>query len=143
MHFAVLFSLERGLFAYYPVVGLVLALGAAIRRTRIWTGCFALTLGLYVALYGYWHCWNLGGSFGYRGIVEALPPAIVLFAASLEALARKSRVAITVLAGICVVATMQLMIAGYWHHGLADDSRAHELYWRHLVGKRSIFRPFY
>jgi hypothetical protein len=142
MQAAVLFSYERGLFTYYPVVAVVLLAGLLVRRTRPWTAWFTAVLAVYATLYGFWVCWTLGASFGYRGFVELMPAAAVLFAAALGELRGVRRTALTAAAALCTLVTLQLLV-GYWTWRLAGEHVLGSLYWRHVVGADSVFRFLY
>jgi hypothetical protein len=137
MHLAVLFSYERGIFTYYPIVAVALLAGWAVRRTRPWAAWFALLLLGYAGLYGFWGCWTLGGSFGYRGVVEVMPAGAVLLAAALAGLSGWRRTAVSACAWVCMAVTVELM-AGYWAWTLAGDGAMAGPYWEHVCGSRSL-----
>jgi len=138
MQLAVLFSFERGLFTYYPIVAVALLTGLLVRRTRPWAIWFALVLLAYATLYGFWECWTLGGSFGYRGMVEVLPAGVVVLAGGLAGLSGWRRGVVSACVWVCVFVTVELMV-GWWNWRLlGDGSSMAGLYWQQLCGKNSI-----
>src|SRR5262249_679101 len=97
MQWSVLTSLpEHGLFVYYPVALLFVAIPFAVRRLWRPALVFVALIGVYTTLYGYWTMWNLGASFGHRGFVEVLPAGAPLFAVAVTRLPRSPRRAVIV-----------------------------------------------
>jgi len=137
MQFSVLFSYERGLFTYFPVVAAVLLSAFAAPRTRRAAAWFTGLLLLYATTYGFWVSWMLGGGFGHRGFVELMPLATVLFAIALTELRRKVRRMVLALALASVFVTIELMV-GYWSGTFPYSGAIAEIYWSHLVGPRSL-----
>lgn len=132
----VLASLEQGFVTWYPVV-LVVLLAALLARN--WSG-LALLVGLtlpLVALYGAWHDWHLGGSFGHRGFVELAPVFAVVLSVSLDRLDRGWRAAAIVACGIAIVMTLGLM-AGYWSGDVSFYGVENDEWVRYTVGERSF-----
>lgn len=142
MQLAVLFSYERGVFLYYPIAALALVLGLCVRRARPWVVGFAGVLLAYVTLYGFWDCWTLGGSFGYRGLVEVMPAAGVVLGLALGGLSGLGRRCATVAALLCVLVTLELLV-GSWAWHLGGESGMRSAYWRHVCGQRSVLRILY
>jgi hypothetical protein len=137
MQWSVLFSYERGLFSYYPVVAVVLASAWAIPRTRIWAAWFSLLVLAYVVLYGFWWSWMLGGGFGHRGFVELMPLGMILFAGALTDMTIRQRKMVCLAALATTVITVQFMIA-YWRGGLPCQGATAALYWACVCGRKSI-----
>lgn len=81
---SVLLSYERGLITYYPVFGLVLIAGLAIRSLRMATLLWATCCFAYALLYGFWPSWYLGEGFGHRGFVELVPWTVLLLGLALQ-----------------------------------------------------------
>ncbi|HEY7327028.1 MAG TPA: hypothetical protein VH592_05285 [Gemmataceae bacterium] len=136
---SVLFSYDRGLFSYYPVIGLILLCSWMVGRLRFPAVGFSLLLLLYVALYGFWWSWELGCGFGHRGFVELIPLGIVLFAATLGDLTRPGRRWAGVLALICTAFTMTFMVR-YWRGTFPMTGTTESVYWhKSLFG---LFLPF-
>ena len=126
---SVLLSYERGLFTYYPIFALVLALGVYVARSRpAALGLIVLVLA-YAGLYGFWHSWMLGGGFGHRGFVEFMPVAMPLFAVSLDAVGRSMRKFAIALSSICVMVTVCLM-GGYWCNRIPIEGVTADVYWQ-------------
>jgi hypothetical protein len=126
----VLWSFERGLFTYYPVLGVVLLAGLLVRRTRLACAWLALLILTYTLLYGSWCMWYLGWGFGHRGFIDMVPFAIPLFAVALtEAGAKMSRC--LGFAGVVGVYVTTAMMIGYWcgtfpkEHATARDYSNH------------------
>jgi hypothetical protein len=138
MQWPVLFSFERGLFTYYPVVAVVLASAWLVRRTRLAAACWTMLMLAYATLYGFWWSWMLGGGFGHRGFVELMPLGVVLFAAAWNEMTAWRRKVVGVAALIAAVITLQCMIA-YWRGGLPCQGATAAQYWACVCGKRSIF----
>ena len=113
MQWPVLFSYERGLFTYYPVLAVGLAAGLWARRTRMATYWLLGLIAIFVVLYGFWVSWSLGGGMGHRGFVELMPFAAVIFAAALPELAPKSRLVVMAFGTVLAFATLEIM-CGYW-----------------------------
>ncbi len=131
---SVLFSYDRGLFSYYPVVALVLLCGWAVRRLRGSAAWFSLLLLAYVVLYGFWSSWQLGCGFGHRGFVELMPLGIALFAAALGQLSTSARRCAAMLALLCTAFTMAFMVR-YWRGTLPMSGTTASVYWhKSLLG---------
>jgi hypothetical protein len=126
--FSVLFSYDRGLFNYYPVVALVLLCALTVRRLRVPAAWFSLLLLGYVTLYGFWYSWQLGSGFGHRGFVELMPLGIVLFAAALGDLPPRARRNACVMAFLCTVFTVAFMVR-YWKGTLPMFGTTASVYW--------------
>ena len=133
MTLSVLFSAKKGLFAYYPVLAVVLAGGLLTRRTRPATALYAGLLLLFAGVYGCWHSWWLGGGFGHRGFVELVPLAVPLFAATLADAGRLRRVVLLLAAGASLLVTLRLM-AGYWLGDLPFEDVTPAVFWAVLSG---------
>jgi hypothetical protein len=128
----VLFSCERGLFSYYPVVAVALAAAWLIRRTRPAACWFSLLVLAYATLYGFWYSWMLGGGFGHRGFVELMPLALVLFAAALGDMTPRWRQAVGVAGLAATVVTVHFMVA-YWRGGLPCQDVPATRYWTYCL----------
>jgi hypothetical protein len=136
----VLYSYDRGLFSYYPVVGLILLCTWAVGRLRIPTAWFSALLLFYVGLYGFWWSWQLGCGFGHRGFVELMPLGIVLFAAALGEFTPSRRRWAGVLALLCTAFTMTFMVR-YWRGTFPMTGTTAEVYWyKSLFGLLLRFR---
>lgn len=129
---SVLFSYERGLFSYYPVLAVVLAAAWFVRRTRRAAAWFTVLVLAYVTLYGFWWCWMLGGGFGHRGFVELMPLAAVLFAAALAAMNPRQRTFTYHCALTATVVTLYFMLE-YWRGSLPCMGTTEDRYWRYCL----------
>jgi hypothetical protein len=125
---SVLFSYDRGLFSYYPVVALVLICTWAVRQLRGPAGWFSFLLLSYVVLYGFWNAWQLGSGFGHRGFVELMPLGMVLFAAALGHLSPRGRRCAGVMALLCTAFTVAFMVR-YWKGTLPMAGTTASVYW--------------
>jgi len=110
---SVLFSFERGLFTYYPVLLISVATSLFSRITRRYATVAVGCIFSYALFYGFWHSWFLGGGFGHRGFVEPVPAIAVMAATAVNSLASKSRTVVLVLMAIACGLTLSLMW-GYW-----------------------------
>lgn len=137
MQAAVLFSYERGVFTYYPVFLLALGAGAMVRRARAWTLLLATVTAAYTTLYGYWHCWFLGGGMGHRGFVELAP----LLAMVLLIVARELRPVAwfpSATAGTALtLVTLQIMV-GYWLGSFPFEAASADTFWKHTRMAESL-----
>ena len=136
---SVLFSFERGLFTYYPVVLFALVLGLWRRVSRVFTSALLLLVLVYATLYGFWQSWFLGGGFGHRGFIELVPwmlPAIGLALADIKD--RVVRHWILVVASLTLFVPLQVMV-GYWRGSFPFQRIDETVYWAHLFGGVSGF----
>jgi hypothetical protein len=139
---SVLLSYERGLFTYYPILALVLALGLYVRRTRWAALGLTLLVLAYAGLYGFWHSWMLGGGFGHRGFVEFAPVAILIFAVSLDALGGRLHTLVVVLCGLCLFVTVCLM-GGYWCGSVPCAGVTANVYWSSIFRFDRVLRVWF
>jgi len=107
----VLFSYAKGLFTWYPVLIVAVALPLFYARSRILGLAVLVTILLYATLYGFWIDWQLGASFGHRGFIELIPIVAVSFALAIEDC--HWRRSIVVASAALTVLTTFLMLA-YW-----------------------------
>jgi hypothetical protein len=129
---SVLFSFERGLFTYYPVVLFGLVLGLARRASQRFTLALLFLVLLYATLYGFWPSWYLGGGFGHRGFVELVPwmiPAMGLSLADIHD--RTIRRWILTAASLTLFVPLQVML-GYWRGSFPFEGANETVYWAHL-----------
>ena len=70
---SVLFSYKKGLFTYYPALLVVILNAAFVKAARASLMPTLLVVVALTTIYGFWHTWWLGGSFGHRGFVEVAP----------------------------------------------------------------------
>jgi hypothetical protein len=125
---SVVLSYDRGLFSYYPVVGLILLCSWAVGRLRLAAAWFTLLLLTYIILYGYWWSWELGCGFGHRGFVELTPLGIVLFAAAIGEFTIRQRHWAGILVMLCMAFTMTFMVR-YWRGTLPMTGTTEAVYW--------------
>ncbi len=81
----ILFSYEKGLFLYTPLLLLSLIGFFVLFKQSIFEG-FSLLFVLVLVIYtmASWYCWQMGMSFGNRGFVEFFQIFAILFALSLQ-----------------------------------------------------------
>lgn len=153
----VLFSYNRGLFIYAPVVFFTLVAGAVVTRTRALTAIYGSLVALLAVIYGFWFSWQLGGGagFGHRGFVEIAPIGMLIAALVMaparrapEATARpntarrarssrRARVAFAVLALASALWTMQLAVL-MWNYEYPEYIATPSIYWSHTIGADSL-----
>ena len=132
----VFMSFEKGFVTWYPVVVVVVITAVVVRN---WPGV-ALLAGLtipFVVLYGAWHDWQLGGSFGHRGFVELAPAYGVVFAISVDRLGRRMQVATLAVSAVAVIMTLGLL-AAYWNSDVSYYGAEPGEWVRYTVGERSF-----
>jgi len=141
MQRAVLFSYDRGLFVYAPVVLLTIAVGLAVARSRALAALYALLVVMLATLYGFWFQWQLGGGagFGHRGFVDVAPVGMLVAAVALPALSKAPRVVVAVLAIGCALWTLQLALL-MWNYEFPEYTVTPSVYWAHTIGEDSLWR---
>jgi len=123
----VLFSYERGVYTYYPL--LLLVTWFALRTWRAPASQALLGVGaIFALLYGSWHSWYLGAGFGHRGFVELAPLAMVVLADGLAAAGTGMRRLWLALATLCCALTVIAMCA-YWRGDLPISGATRGDYW--------------
>lgn len=129
---SVLFSFERGLFTYYPVVLFGLVFGLWRRASRTLTLVLLSLVLLYATLYGFWHTWYLGGGFGHRGFVDLVPLMVAAIGLGLADIKdRATRRWLLGTASLTVFIPLQVMI-GYWRGTFPFEHASEAVYWAHL-----------
>jgi hypothetical protein len=131
---SVLFSFERGLFTYYPIVFGVLAIGLARRASRAYTVALLVLILVYAALYGFWHSWHLGGGFGHRGFVELVPWMIAAAGLALADIERRADRREIVAAGLLMIVVPLQIMHGYWQGSFPFEGASETVYLTHLIG---------
>jgi hypothetical protein len=142
MLLSVLFSYERGLFTYYPVLAVVLLAAVFVQRTRAAAVGLACLFLAYAVLYGFWDSWMLGGGFGHRGFVEFVPLAVPLLALSLPEY-RDNRQRQILIAGVASVSLTLSIMAGYWHGTFPFDGATASVYWRNTFRLDRVVRLWF
>jgi len=126
---SVLFSYKKGLFTYYPALLLVILNAAVVKAARVSLMPTLLVVVALATIYGFWHTWWLGGSFGHRGFVEVAPlfymPTVVALAGLRGAFWR--RFIPVVYVGLVLV-SLRLMWA-YWQGQLPYEGGTMGAYW--------------
>lgn len=134
----VLFSVQKGVFFWSPVLLLAL-IGLAMTRgpARRFVLPSIVVLAANVYLIASWFDWQFGASYGHRGFVDAFPFLAIGLAAFFERTCARPSLRIAV-AALCVAAALLSMfqMAQYWYGILPmsdltwPDYRALFLEWR-------------
>ena len=136
MFWSVLFSYQKGLVVYYPILAVTLLIGFVCKKTRILTLFYLGLILLYALIYGYWYIWDLGPAFGHRGFVGLAPLSIIILAFAFNEFKISVRIVFQVLCMFSALITVQLM-SGYWQGTLpvykASSGHSPDL-WPHLLG---------
>ncbi len=107
----VLFSVQKGLFFWSPVLLLACAGLAGLMRSRHSARAFVLPAVLFLAADTYliasWWDWQFGGSFGHRGFTDALPVFAIGLAAFYSWSARRR----WTLTAVGAIATLSVMLS--------------------------------
>jgi hypothetical protein len=134
----VLFSAQKGLFFYAPVllagVAGLFVLPAPLRQ---WRTAAIVIVGLDVWLVASWWDWQFGASFGHRAFVDVYPILAIGLAATFSRAASRPALRIAtavVVTALCALSIFQML--QYWHGVLP----ASDLTWS---GYRGVFlRPW-
>lgn len=115
--FGVLFSVQKGLFFWSPILLLALA-GLLLARGT--ARAFALPSLVFLAVNTYviasWWDWQFGGSYGHRGFVDSLPMfAVGLAAVYSHAAARPSWRRVLWAVSVIAVALSLVQMLQYWN----------------------------
>jgi len=122
--FDTLFSVERGLFFWSPVLlcsisGLVVAdswsLGLA------WAALAVLAIDTF--LMANWFMWDLGSGYGHRGFTDALAVFAVFIAAFFAWTARRPRVAVVIGAITAALVTLSLIQTWQYWNGIIPPEK--------------------
>jgi hypothetical protein len=113
--FDTLFSVERGLFFWSPVLlcaigGLVVADGWSLGLA--WAALAVLAIDTF--LMANWFIWDLGSGYGHRGFTDALAVFAVFIAAFFAWTARRPRVAVAI--GAVTAALVALSLIQTWQY---------------------------
>jgi hypothetical protein len=130
----VLFSTQKGLFFYAPVLlAGVAGLFVLPPPLRAWRTAALVIVGLDVWLVASWWDWQFGASFGHRAFVDVYPILALGVAATFSQAASRPalRIAtVVIVAAFCALSIFQML--QYWHGVLP----ASDLTWS---GYREVF----
>ena len=132
----VLLSFQKGLFTWYPIVGVCFLAAVA---TRSWRGLGVLLAHTlpFTLLYGFWHAWNLSGGFGHRGFVDVAPVYGVVLAGCLSQ-AKPWILRGTILLGTAsVILSLGLMVA-YWEGVISFVGTTRSEWRTYAIGSKSF-----
>jgi hypothetical protein len=119
----VLFSPQKGLFFWSPIL-LASCVGFAwLSRSRHSARRFVLPALLFLALDIYiiasWWDWQFGGSFGHRGFVDTLPIFAIGMAAFFERIWNRQAIRQPVMVAVALAIALNLFqMLQYWNHVL-------------------------
>ena len=119
----VLFSVQKGLFFWCPVLLIGCAGFVCLARSRNSARAFVLPAILFLAVDTYiiasWWDWQFGASFGHRGFVDTLPIFAIGMAGFFAAASRRrhARQLIAVVVVLAVALNLFQMLQ-YWNHVL-------------------------
>jgi hypothetical protein len=131
----VLFSVQKGLFFWSPIL-LASGVGfALLSRSRHSAGAFVLPALLFLAFDIYiiasWWDWQFGGSFGHRGFVDTLPIFAIGLAAFFESIWNKQTLREAVIAIVVLAIALNLFqMLQYWNHVLPVSDTTWDQYRR-------------
>ena len=131
--FGVLFGVTKGLFFWSPLLLLSLVGFVLTWRTNHPARAFVMPSLLFLAVHTYliaaWWDWQLGGSYGSRGYVDALPVFAIGLAAFFErasaTLPSRAATAVLVAGGICLSVFQMLQ---YWYRIIPFTDTSWPLY---------------
>jgi len=137
----VLFSVQKGLFFWCPVLLIGLAGFVCLARSRNSARAFVLPAILFLAVDTYiiasWWDWQFGASFGHRGFVDTLPIfAIGMAGCFAEASRHRHAGRLIAVVVVLAVALNLFQMLQYWNHVLPysdttwDQYREVFLRWR-------------
>ena len=129
----VLFSTTKGLFFWSPLLLLSLAGFVRLWRSTCPARAFVVPAVVFLALHTYliaaWWDWQLGGSYGSRGYVEALPVFAIGLAAFLDHAWTSRRGRAAAVAVVCAgVALSVFQMLQYWYGIIPFTNTTWELY---------------
>jgi hypothetical protein len=119
----VLFSVQKGLFFWSPVLLLASAglvrLAATNASARAFVPGASLFLVVNTYLIASWWDWQFGGSFGHRGFVDVLPVFAIGLASVYEWASRSRAAVISMSGGVAAATVLSLVLMlQYWNGAL-------------------------
>jgi hypothetical protein len=132
-HLAVLFSLDFGLFPYFPFLALLLVLTFWPRVGSTWgrivIACSFLPIWI---TYGFWHPKTGLGGLGHRGFIDIMPLVLCAAAVPLSRLSRRQWLAFSVVAAVTTLVTVVFMLH-YWDGKWDFNHITPQQYWGALL----------
>ena len=130
-------SYERGLFTYYPIFLLAIAIGWITPKARLIYLISLLLMISYGLIYGSWSSWPLGAGFGHRGFVDMTPIIMLTLGLSFQTLITSKFknffipliVTISMVSIYVTVATQH----AYWRSNYPFSGATESLYWNTLL----------
>jgi hypothetical protein len=116
----VLFSVQKGLFFWSPLLLLATAGLVILARSARPAAAFAVPGALFLAVNTYliasWWDWQFGGSYGHRGFVDALPLFGLGLAAMFERVSHSASARVTVAIAVAALVSLSIFqMLQYWH----------------------------
>lgn len=128
--FGVLFSTQKGLFFWSPLLLLAVA-GAIVASgwTRGMVVAAVVVFAIQVYLTASWFDWQFGASFGHRAFTDGLGLAALLVAACFEWTARRAPARrLVTTAAVMLVALSIVQMAQYWTRNIPEASTTWDQY---------------
>ena len=134
---ATLFSVERGLFFWSPL--LLLSVAGLFVATAWSRGLIAATIGILAIdtyLMATWFMWDMGAGYGHRGYADALPLFAIYLASFFSWAAERPRLArlTATVAAVCIaVSIVQMWL--YWTGAMPNEFTTWTQYrtaWQHV-----------
>ena len=137
--FGVLFSVQKGLFFWAPVLLLACAGLAGLARSRHSARAFVTGAALFLIVNTYviasWWDWQFGGSYGHRGFVDALPVFAIGLAAFYSWAARRfTRLVPSAIFVTLAVALSVFQMLQYWNGALPFSDTTWDQYRAAIFG---------
>lgn len=138
--FNILFSTDRGLFFWAPVLLLSL-IGLVLLRRHLkeWSIPIYVFLPVWLWLMASWESWQFGESYGHRAFIDIFPLlALALATVYSRAKSPIAKNTLVIIAGLCIFANLFLTYQ-FWIVGLPSAGTTIQIYikvWR--LGLRSI-----
>jgi hypothetical protein len=136
----VLFSTDRGVFFWAPVLLLALVGLTQLRRyLKEWSTALYVFLTVWLWVISSWHSWQFGAGYGHRAFIDIFPLlALALATVYSRAKSPAAKYALLTIVGLCVLANLFLTYQ-YWILGLPSAGTTMQIYiktWR--LGVHSI-----
>lgn len=116
----ILFSTDRGVFFWAPVLLLFLG-GLALLRRHLteWSTALYVFLPIWLWVISSWYSWQFGDGYGHRAFIDMFPLLALALATAYSRIRRPvTRKAVTIFVVLCIIANV-FMTYQYWIAGLA------------------------
>jgi len=133
----VLFSYNHGLFLWFPVLALMIAIALWQRKSRNWGWLALASVASLTVIYGSWTSWFLGGADGQRGFIDIVPIISAAGGLGLAQLRGPRRGVALAAAVLLSWLTVELM-AGYWSGVLPFEYDTATQFWQQVAGSHAL-----